>query len=424
MGPTANSISKLRYTVIGGGIIGLATARELLVRGVRNVTVVEAEAELARHQTGHNSGVVHAGLYYHPNSLKAHLCRQGMQLTKAYCAQRGIPYKEVGKLVVAVYPSEIPALHHLYANAKRNAVPDISLLTTPQQVHDIEPSCGGIAAIHSPHTAIVDWCQVAKSLAEDICSLHGIIMLSSSAHALVSAPDSLTLYLRGQSTSASTTSIQADRLITCAGIQSDRVARALGASHYPIIIPVRGEYMRLTRKALVRPRTNIYPVPPVNQASAPFLGVHFTPTLSGDVIVGPNAVPALARNGYSWRYIDYHDIMDMIRHGGFWNVAIKHFRFAICEIYKSFYSLAAKREAIRFVPALKPSDFEPHPSSTGVRAQAVASDGSLIDDFVFESTHGNRVLHVRNAPSPGATSSLAIARMIVDRSLRSPPHSD
>lgn len=406
--------SHLHYTVVGGGIIGLATARELLMRGVRHVQVVEAETDIGIHQTGHNSGVVHAGLYYRPGSLKARLCREGMRMTKEYCKQHNLPYRAVGKLVVALDSSQTPALYQLYKNALKNGVPDVTLLNSRAQVQDIEPVCGGIAAIHSPHTAIVDWRALAVCFADDIRGMSGKISLATRIQSLTPTSQSLTLHLRSKNDAMIT--LQTDRLITCAGVQSDRVARSLGGAVYPVIIPIRGEYLRLSCDSSVRPHLNIYPVPPPNKNGAPFLGVHFTPTLSGDVIVGPNAVPALAREGYSWSQISLTDIVDMLTCRGFWNLAVNHSKFALSEIRKSIFCIDAIREAIQYVPLLEPSNFERLEKANGVRAQAVARDGTLIDDFVFESVHQNRVLNVRNAPSPGATSSLAIARMIVDRS--------
>lgn len=425
----AKTLTDLRYVVVGGGIIGIATARHLLHRGVRHVTLLEAQTSLSTQQTGHNSGVVHAGLYYKPNSLKARLCRQGMRATYDYCQQRNIPYKTVGKLVVALYPSQLRQLHTLYRNAVNNGVPDVALLTSSKQIKQIEPCCAGIAAIHSPHTAIVDWRQVALHLADDVRLLGGTILLSAKAVGLSLPLLSSTspLSLRVVRDNQSSTTLQADRIITCAGVEADRVAQDLYGSPTPAIIPVRGEYLRLSKNPTVKPATNIYPVPPqpsANKASPPFLGVHYTPTLSAnnDILIGPNAVPALSRHGTRLHHINLRDIATMLKYTGFWHLAAKHGSFAMSEIFKSLSVSAAIRDAIPYVPDLRPCDFHRRdPTLAGIRAQAVAPDGTLIDDFVFELVAQNRVLHVRNAPSPGATAALAFAELLVERSLAQVP---
>lgn len=419
-----SSFHHLKYIVVGGGIIGTATARELLQRGVRHVTLLEADRQLSNHQTGHNSGVVHAGLYYKPNSLKARLCHRGVQSILPYCAQRNIPLKSVGKLVVALHPHQLPALHTLFDNAVTNNVKDVRLLTSPDAITHVEPCCAGIAAIHSPHTAIVDWRLVTHHLADDVRNLGGKIMLSTRASTMSKNPTS-SLNLNVIQANGSSMTLQADRIVTCAGIQADRVANALHGSPHPAIIPIRGEYLRLVSNPSTKPTTNIYPVPPQPSESAksspPFLGIHFTPTLSGDVIIGPNAVPSLSRNQSNFPNI--RDTIDMLQYPGFWRLALKQSSFAMREIYKSFNTSLTIQEATAYVPRLQYSDFQRRdPALTGIRAQALAPDGSLVDDFIFESVVENRVLHVRNAPSPGATAALAIAELLVDRSLRQSIH--
>lgn len=402
--------------VVGGGIIGLATARELLLRGVKRITLVEAEPTLASHQTARNSGVIHAGIYYAPNSLKARLCLEGMRRTYHYCDHNSIPYRKVGKLIVALDQSELPALEQLYRHGTTNAVPGIRLLRGNHLIREVEPECAGIAAIHSPETGIVDWRVVANHYAADIRERKGTILTSSPVTALEHRSDHVRIHITSPH---NRTILPADRVITCAGLQSDRVARMLHGANAPQIIPVKGEYLRITNSKIASNiRGNIYPVP--NSGSGnPFLGVHFTPTISGDVIVGPNALPVLSRTAYD-NPISLKDIRQMLSYVGFWRLAIRQWRYAAREIHNSLRISAAAAAASRYVPALGVADFTRCNSRAfGIRAQAVSPKGELVDDFVFESAAKGSVLHVRNAPSPGATSSLAIARIIADRSSRS-----
>lgn len=404
--------------VIGGGIIGLATARQLMLRGAQRVAVLEAEATLAQHQTSRNSGVVHAGIYYKPNSLKARLCLQGLQRTYAYCDQKRIPYRKVGKLIVALNDSQIPSLKQIYQNALVNNVPDIRYLNTPKQVRQIEPECAGIAAIHSPHTGIVDWALVARHFADDIRDMGGDILVNSRVCGLEYKHKHV--YIQVSATSAAPQApavVTAERVITCAGAQSDRVARLLGGARSPQIIPVRGEYLRVTNTEIAqRIRGNIYPVPDAGSGAA-FLGVHFTPTMSGEIIVGPNAVVSFSRDGYAPFSARMVDVWQMASYGGFWRLCATHARYGLLEMYRSAFVRAAANAAREYVPGLGVEDFERRGvEKSGIRGQAVDREGRLVDDFVFESGGGGRVLHTRNAPSPGATSSLAIAEMIVERS--------
>ncbi|KAI0567375.1 L-2-hydroxyglutarate dehydrogenase [Gracilaria domingensis] len=399
--------------VIGGGIVGLATARELLLRNVAPVTVLEAESKLGAHQTGRNSGVIHAGIYYAPHSLKAKLCLEGLHKTYSYLKEKAIPHKKVGKLIVALDESQVPALQKLFSNAQQNGVPDIRLVDRTD-MRDIEPECAGISAIHSPITGIVDWALVADSYAQDIRS-HGGEILTDARVADITCNDSISLtYKCGDTTNV----LQADRVISCAGLHSDRVAQMLGGERAPQILPVRGEYLRVTNPHIVsRIRGNIYPVPD-SGAGSPFLGVHFTPTMSGELIVGPNAVLAFSRTGYRALDFSYRDVREMLSYPGFWRLARRFWRYGASEFYRSVFISAAAKAARQYVPALKTTDFERRGSeSYGVRAQALGLGGELVDDFVFESAADGKVLHTRNAPSPAATSSLAIARVIVDTSL-------
>ena len=417
---TATSIPPAAVAVVGGGIIGLATARELLLRNVGRVVVLEAENKVAAHQSGRNSGVVHAGVYYAPGSLKARLCLSGMRRTYDYCEEHQIPYKKVGKLIVALHEWELPALHRLHQNSLTNQVPGISLLESNAQIRSIEPECSGIAAIHSPETGIVDWGCVARAYADDIHELGGEVYLRStviglSAETQIDKPVNVSFC---REKAGEIFNLQADRVITCAGAQSDRVAELSGGERYPRIIPVRGEYLQVRNEALAKNiRGNIYPVPDSGSGS-PFLGVHFTPTMNGEMLVGPNAVLALARDGYEWTDFRWKDVKDMLSYKGFWHLAKSYWRYGLKEMYRSLFVSAATSAARQYVPALKADDFERRGSDrSGIRGQAVAYDGKLVDDFLFETSAGGRILHTRNAPSPGATSSLAIAELVVDKSL-------
>lgn len=404
--------------VVGGGIIGLATARQLMLRGAQRVAVLEAEANLAQHQTSRNSGVIHAGIYYKPNSLKARLCLQGLQRTYDYCDQKRIPYRKVGKLIVALNDSQIGALKQLYQNALVNNVPDLRYLDTPERVRQIEPECAGIAAIHSPHTGIVDWALVARHFADDVRDMGGEILVNSRVCGLKYKHEHVHIQVSATSaTRQAAPVVTAERVITCAGAQSDRVARLLGGAHSPQIIPVRGEYLRVTNMEIARRiRGNIYPVPDSGSGAA-FLGVHFTPTMSGEVIVGPNAVVSFSRDGYTPFSARTLDLWQMVSYAGFWRLCARHARYGLREVYRSAFVRAAANAAREYVPGLGADDFERRGiDKSGIRGQAVDWEGRLVDDFVFESGAGGRVLHTRNAPSPGATSSLAIAEMIVKRS--------
>ncbi|WP_033323897.1 L-2-hydroxyglutarate oxidase [Actinomadura atramentaria] len=391
-----------RVGVVGAGIVGLAVARRVALTrpGVR-VSVLDKELRVGAHQTGHNSGVAHAGLYYAPGSLKATLCRRGIGLLKEYCAERGIAYREVGKVVVARDAREAAALDGIEERAAANGVPGLRRLDAAG-LREVEPHAAGIAALHSPTTAIVDFPAVARAYADDVRAAGGELRLgfevtrlrpAGSRVAVASPHDELVF----------------DRLIVCAGLWSDRVARLAGDDPEPAIVPFRGEYYRLAphREHLVRGL--VYPVP---DPRYPFLGVHFTRRVDGGVDVGPNAVLALAREGYRRRDVRPADLLETLRWPGFRRLARAHWRTGIEELYGSAVKSAFAARARAFVPEVSAADLVPAPA--GVRAQAVDRDGSLVDDFRI----GRRgpVTTVRNAPSPAATSSLAIAEWIVDRS--------
>jgi L-2-hydroxyglutarate oxidase LhgO len=389
-----------RIGVVGAGIIGLAVARRLSeARPGAVVTVLEKEPEIAAHQTGRNSGVVHAGIYYAPGSLKARLCRRGVDLLRAYCAERALPYVECGKLVVALDEGELDRLRELERRAHANGVPGTRWLDG-DDLRAVEPQAAGIAGLHSPTTAITDYVAVARAFREDVVSAGGSVVVGTEVHAIHATGREVRVRAGGEE-------VALDRLVVCAGLQSDRLARRAGDEHEPTIVPFRGEYHRLAtgREDLVRGL--VYPVP---DPAYPFLGVHFTRRIHGGVDVGPNAVLALAREGYRWRDVRLGDMSETLRSPGFRRLARRHWRMGAREMRGSLSSRAFYREARRYVPSLRPDDLVR--AGAGVRAQALDPDGSLVDDFRIGRV--GRVTTVRNAPSPGATSSLAIAEHVVD----------
>lgn len=379
--------------MVGAGIVGLATAREIRRRR-HEVVVLEKEGAVARHQTSHNSGVVHAGVYYAPRSLKAELCSRGRALLKEYCDDHRITYVECGKVVVACEEEEVPALRRLEERATANGVPGLRWLGSGE-LREIEPHARGIAALHSPRTAIVDFAQVARSIAKDLD-----VRLGFEVTGFVRGPGGVTVLGTGGD-------IRVDKVVVCAGLQSDRVAALAGDTEGPAIVPFRGEYWQLfpERRDLVRGL--IYPVP---DPCYPFLGVHFTNRVGGGVDVGPNAVLAFAREGYRRRDVSFGDLAGAFAYPGFRAMARKHWRPGLAEMRGSFSKRAFVSAAQKLVPELRAEDLVPAPA--GVRAQAVDRDGSLVDDFRIGGAAP--VVTVRNAPSPAATSSLAIAEVVVE----------
>lgn len=388
-----------RIGVVGGGIVGLAVARRLLEQlPGSTVTVLEKEAVVGSHQTGHNSGVVHAGVYYPPGSLKARLCTAGRAQMQAYCLDRGLTYDECGKLVVALMDSERDRLTEISRRAVANGVPGVRTVDGAE-ISELEPHAVGVAALHSPHTAIVDFSAVARSFAADVMAAGGKVRTGVEVVGAAERPDGVTV-----ATTAG--EIAVDQLVVCAGLYADRVAELFGDDPDPRIVPFRGEYHRLRPEARHLVRGLIYPVP---DPRYPFLGIHLTRRYDGEVLVGPNAVLALAREGYRRRDVRLRDVRDAVAWPGFRRMARQHWRTGLVEYGHSLSKRAFVRQAQRYVPALRPADVVP--AAAGVRAQAVSRAGELADDFVLN--HRGRVLHVRNAPSPAATSSLAIAEYVV-----------
>lgn len=392
----------MRVAIVGGGIVGLATARHI-AREVPNaeVTVLEKEAHLGQHQTSHNSGVVHAGLYYAPGSLKARLCARGMTLLREYCREHEIPYDECGKLVIATDEREMPRFEALEERARTNGVPDLRRVDGAE-IRTIEPAATGIAALHSPRTAVVDFAQVADAYAQDAREAGATVRTSAPVRQVLGGREDARIEL------ISGEVIHADRVIVCAGLHVDSLARASGQPAEPRIMPFRGEYwaLRPDRRSLVQGL--IYPVP---DPRFPFLGIHLTRTINGDVLIGPNAILATAREGYHRRQFAAQDTWSAIGWPGAWRLFGRYWKVGIAEMYRTLSKRAFVKEAQRYVPALQATDAIPAPA--GVRAQAIDRDGSLVDDFRLLSD--GPVLWVRNAPSPAATSSLAIAEELVQR---------
>jgi (S)-2-hydroxyglutarate dehydrogenase len=388
--------------IIGAGIVGLAVSRELLSRYPRlRLAVLDKEPSVGQHQTGHNSGVLHSGIYYAPGSLKARLCVQGQRDMYAYCEQKGIPTDRCGKVIVAVADSELPRLENLLQRGTANGVEGLEMIG-PERLREIEPHCVGIKALFSPNTGIVDYSRVNRAYAEDVQAGGGDVLPGYGVTAMSERPGRVVLQTPAGE-------VEAQHVVACAGLHSDRVARLTGAPRDPRIVPFRGDYwiLRPDRRDLAR--NLIYPVP---DPAFPFLGVHFTRRLDdGSVWLGPNAVLAFSREGYGRLDLRPRDLAEAVAYRGFQKLAVKFWQTGMQEMVRDFSKEAFLKSLQVYVPELTMADLLPGPS--GVRAQALGPDGALVDDFVF-NTQGNRVVHVRNAPSPGATSSLAIGRQIAD----------
>ncbi len=390
-----------RLGVIGAGILGLAVARRLTeLLPDTQVTVLDKEDRVAAHQTGHNSGVVHAGLYYAPGSLKATLCRRGMAMLKEYCADRQVPYDECGKLVVAVDDSERGALERIRQRATENGVPDLRSLDAAG-IAELEPHAAGVEALHSPHTAITDFVAVTQAYADDVVKAGGSVRLSTPVTRIVQRAGVVDVHSPQEL-------FTFDRLVICAGLQSDVVAQWAGDDAEPAIVPFRGEYYTLIPERTSLVNGLIYPVP---DPDYPFLGVHFTKRVDGRVDVGPNAVLALAREGYERRNVSIGDLKETLAWPGFRALARKHWKMGVEEMAGSASRKLYMARARKYVPEVGPDDVVAAPA--GVRAQAVDRDGSLVDDFRINQL--GKVTALRNAPSPAATSSLAIAEHVCDQ---------
>ena len=387
--------------IVGGGIVGLATAVALTDRlpGL-SVTLLEKEPEVGRHQTGHNSGVIHSGIYYRPGSLKARLCVEGAALLKAFCDAHGVRWEGCGKVVVAVEADEVARLEALYRQGRANGVPGLQLLDAGG-LRRVEPHAAGVAALHSPATGIVDYREVARRMARLLVERGVRIVTGAPVTAVGSAAGRLEAVTpQGR--------FRAALLVNCAGLYCDRVARLAGVEPPVRIIPFRGEYYRLRPERAGLVRGLIYPVP---DPRLPFLGVHLTRTVHGDVEAGPNAVLAFSREGYRIGKVRPGELWETVSFRGFWAMARRWWRTGLEEFGRSLSRRAFARAVRRLVPEVRDEDLEP--AGAGVRAQAVRPDGSLVDDFVIVEAEGS--LHVLNAPSPAATASLAIGRHLAER---------
>jgi (S)-2-hydroxyglutarate dehydrogenase len=424
--------------VVGGGIVGVATARELALRG-RSVIVLEREAELGRHQTSHNSGVIHAGIYYAPGSLKARLCVEGASALYEYCAGRGIAAERCGKLVVAVGQDELARLDELERRARANGVQDLARLG-PSEIAAVEPAAVGLSALHSPNTGMVDFAAVAAAYADDVRLHGGEIRVGTAVRALVEHEDHVEVLLdgaprrddsrrpaapaessgvaapdespgvtaageSGRAAGESPEPVRARHAVACAGAWSDRLALASGARPDARIVPFRGAYLRLVPDRADLVRGQIYPVP---DPALPFLGVHLSRTIDGEVLIGPTALLAPARDAYRLSTVRRADLGATLRWPGTTRLVRRWWRTGLTELGHAASRRLLVRAAARYVPAIGPGDVRPGPA--GIRAQALGRDGALLDDFLLART--GRAVHVLNAPSPAATASLAIAEMI------------
>jgi L-2-hydroxyglutarate oxidase LhgO len=384
--------------IIGAGIVGLAVARQLASADVP-VVVFEKETQVATHQTGHNSGVVHAGIYYKPGSAKARMTRRGVDLLKAYCTEKSLVYDERGKLVVARNEAETVKLRELERRSQLNQVPGLKWLETAE-LREFEPDVAGVAALLSPSTAIVDYPAIARSYAADVTAAGGQVLTSTPVTALrVKGADAVEVDTPGRAYSFA-------RLIICAGLQADLLAMAVGDTSAPEIVPFRGEYLRLKPQATARVTRMIYPVP---DPRYPFLGVHLTPRVDGTADLGPNAVLALAREGYRRTDVNLADLARLGKSGAFWRLARQHWMTGVREYRGSLIRRAYLAEARTYLPWITLADVTSAPA--GVRAQAVDPSGALVDDFRISQV--GPVTSIRNAPSPAATASMAIAEHIV-----------
>ncbi|MEX2600375.1 MAG: L-2-hydroxyglutarate oxidase [Balneolaceae bacterium] len=390
------------FTIVGAGIVGLSTAYKLsLSYPDAKILVAEKEGKVAAHQTGHNSGVIHSGIYYKPGSYKARNCVDGRLQLVEFCQANGVRHDICGKIIVATEPEELPRLENIYRRGLENGIEGIRLIG-PSEIRDIEPWCAGIRAIHVPCAGIVDFPGVCERLAEKFRESGGTIRFQTAVERIMHVNG--TLKVRAGNDQFSTRF-----LINCAGLQSDRVAASAGVQSPVQIVPFRGEYYELTPEAQSRVRGLIYPLP--SHTGFPFLGVHFTRMARGGVECGPNAVFAFQREGYRKMSFDLEDTLETVNFPGFWKMARKHWRMGLDEWYRSFSKAGFLENLQRLIPAIRLEDLTGSPS--GVRAMALQTNGEILDDFYFEQTE--QEIHVLNAPSPAATAGLAIGDEIAAR---------
>ena len=407
MQPTS-APSTYDIAIVGGGIVGLATARELLARqpGLK-LAVIEKESTTARHQSGHNSGVLHTGIYYTPGSLKAKLCVAGHEAMIRFCTERSIPFDRCGKVIVAVDDSERAPLAELYRRGTANSVQDLELIDGAR-LREIEPAAAGVQAIYSPNTGIVDYGNVAQAYREDVQNGGGDIITSTRVRSIHNGERATLEAETTTDNGVTEREIQAQYIITCGGLHSDRLVKMTRQQTDVQIVPFRGDYYMLRPEKRDMVKGLIYPVP---DPRFPFLGVHFTRVMNGEVWVGPNAVLAFGRESYRRTDFQPKDTWEVLSYRGFWRLASKYWRMGLLEMYRDYRKAAYLKPLQRYIPELQADDLLPGPS--GIRAQALSVEGTLVDDFLIYND--DRVVHVQNAPSPAATSSLEIARIIVDK---------
>lgn len=388
------------FLVIGGGIVGLSTAWNLVSRFPgASIRLIEKEEQVASHQSGRNSGVLHSGIYYTPGSLKAQTCREGRAAMTAFCDAEGIAYETCGKIIVATQESELAKLDEILRRGQENGVACERL--DAQGIQQLEPNSAGIAGLHVPQAGIVDYPAVCRRLAEKLQQLGHPVHLGQAVVSIQQTPEAVEVKTPSET-------YQAKFLITCAGLYSDRLVKLSGLKPPAQIVPFRGEYYELKPECRQLCRNLIYPVP---DPSFPFLGVHFTRMVSGEVECGPNAVFALAREGYSWGSVNLGEMAEAMRYPGFLKLAARHWRMGMGEIHRSLSKAAFVKALQRLIPSIKSDDLIP--GRAGVRAQALTRDGAMVDDFLWVTAP--RMLHVCNAPSPAATASLEIGRLIAER---------
>ncbi len=383
--------------IVGGGIVGLATAYQLTQAHPRvRVTILEKEEAVAQHQTGHNSGVLHTGIYYKPGSLKAKNCREGKVRMEAFCAEHHLPHERCGKVIVATREEELPALENIYQRGQSNGV--VCEKITPERLRELEPHVAGVAALHVPEAGITDYTAVCRCLEEQVRAAGGDVVFGAEVIALYPG-----VHVVAETTAGD---FEGRILINCAGLYSDRVTALTEAPEHQII-PFRGEYFEVRPEAQHLCKNLIYPVP---DPSFPFLGVHFTRMIQGGVECGPNAVLAFAREGYTRTTVEWRDLFETLSYPGFLKLAQKYWKTGLGELWRSFNKQAFVKALQVLVPEIEARHLEAAPA--GIRAQAVLADGRLVDDFLIQQ-HAN-VVHVGNAPSPAATSSLNIGRLVVE----------
>lgn len=385
--------------IIGGGIVGLASGWRISQRFPnKSILVLEKETEVAQHQTGHNSGVLHSGIYYKPGSLRALNCREGKEEMEAFCDAEEIPWDQCGKVIVATQESEFSSLDTIFSRGQQNGV--TCEMIDEARLKELEPHVAGIRGIHVPETGIIDYKQVAERLAQLIQETDNQVITGAEVIGIVHHADHITIQTRKGEYSAK-------QVINCSGLFSDRVARLGGSKPNSKIVPFRGEFFTLKPQAQHLCRTLIYPVP---NPEFPFLGVHFTKIIHGGVECGPNAVWAFAREGYSNTHINFRDMFESATYPGFLKMATKYWKTGVKEMWRSLNKAAFVKELQRLVPEIKSEDLETAPA--GVRAQALGRDGKIIDDFLIDES--DHMINVLNAPSPAATSSLRIGTMVTD----------